>query len=69
MGTKMNLPIVANENVGSVRLFAGKSALASDSIPATVLMKFVRELATRQARIDAGLNLMAANDNEPRILQ
>jgi hypothetical protein len=33
-----------------------------------ILVKFVRALATRQARIDAGLNLNAANDNEPRTL-
>ena len=33
-----------------------------------ILTKFVRALATRQARIDAGLSLKAANDNEPRTL-
>jgi hypothetical protein len=33
-----------------------------------VLIKFVRALAERQANLDAGLNLKAANDNEPRIL-
>jgi hypothetical protein len=44
------------------------SSIEANAAPVTVLINFVRALATRQAHIDAGLNLIAANDNEPRTL-
>jgi hypothetical protein len=37
-------------------------------VPSAVLIKFVRALAVRQANLDAGLNLKAANDNEPGVI-
>jgi hypothetical protein len=36
--------------------------------PSAVLIKFVRALAVRQANLDAGLNLKAANDDEPGVI-
>jgi hypothetical protein len=57
----MNLPIATNQEI-----YIAPNATNKDA--AVILTKFVRALATRQARIDAGLNLKAANDNEPRTL-
>jgi hypothetical protein len=61
LGDKMNLSTAANQELYIAP--SGTSRATPD-----ILTKFVRALATRQARIDAGLNLNAANDNEPRTL-
>jgi hypothetical protein len=60
----MGIQAITNENATMIFRPIG----ANNGEPVTVLIKFVRALATRQAHIDAGLNLIAANDNEPRTL-
>jgi hypothetical protein len=59
----MGIHAITNEN--ATMAF---SSIEANAAPVTVLINFVRALATRQAHIDAGLNLIAANDNEPRTL-
>lgn len=60
----MKLPIVANDNVDSVRLFAGNVALALDrSDVDAALGGFVVAMARNQARIDHLQAIGVTNDN------
>jgi hypothetical protein len=60
-GTK--LPVAVNNNAMNVF-----SPIGPAVVPSAILIKFVKALAVRQANLDAGLNLKAANDNEPGVL-
>jgi hypothetical protein len=57
----MKLPTAASKSTTIALSPIGKN------VESAVLIKFVRALAIRQARIDAGLRL-AASKNEPRTL-
>ena len=64
LGTKMKLPIVANDNVDSVRLFAGNIALALNRADVdAALSGFVVAMARNQARIDHLQTVGVTNDN------
>jgi hypothetical protein len=60
---RTKLPIAAYNDATTVF-----NPIAPTAEPSAVLIKFVRALAVRQANLDAGLNLKAANDNESRAL-
>jgi hypothetical protein len=57
------LKIAANNDSATVL-----SSIGPLAEPSAILIKFVKALAVRQANLDAGLNLKAVNDNEPRVL-
>ena len=68
--SKLNLDTHAAGNTGPAiaMICSGAIADCDAADQGLIMIRFVRALAKRQARLDVGLSFDAANDNGPRTL-